>query len=369
MRQLALLACLTAFIGGCTWGTNNGNDPDYTAPLPSDHPINHSAGAEPKWEPRSRAGNPTTYTIRGVTYNVYPYSRGYYRRGVASWYGKKFHGRPTSNGETYNMYAFTAAHKTLPIPCYARVTNLDNGKQIIVRINDRGPFVDDRIIDISYAAANAVGMVNQGIANVIVETIDTEPVGYIPAHKSVIPGPDMEYTPPPTTIVATTPAYTPAPVIQTEPYVEVADEIIAEGPAETPAPEHLTLDNTLSEPTTPNAPLALDYALAEPTPESVPEPAATTTPNIIPATAPPKQSFTTEYYMQAGAYQDYERAAKLYAKMHSLSQHTPFITTSGNANTPVYRVLIGPFDTAAQARATATQLASKGLLGGFVVTQ
>jgi len=367
MLRIAHIALLSGLLNACTWGVDDhhSNDADYTAPLPSGHPIYTSTGATPKWENRTRAGNPTTYTIRGITYNVYPYSRGYYRRGVASWYGKKFHGRPTSNGETYNMYDFTAAHKTLPIPCYARVTNLDNGKQIVVRINDRGPFVDDRIIDLSYAAANTLGMVNKGIANVIVETIDTEPLGYVPAHKSVIAGPDREYTQPTVT------TYTPEPEPQWEMDTEWQPEPIAT-PAE---PETLSLDYALDTPTTPPAELALDYQL-EPEPESIPapEPTPEATPTsiaTITASAPPSPAANTrtEYYMQAGAYQDYSRAAKLYAQMHNISSHTPFITTSGNTERPNYRVLIGPFNSADQARSTATQLASKGVTGGFVVTQ
>lgn len=98
--------------------------------------------------------------------------KGYKERGKASWYGTKFHGRRTANGEIYNMYAMSAAHKTLPLPSYAKVTNLDNGRSIIVRINDRGPFVHGRIIDLSYTAAQKLGYVNKGVARVEVEALD-----------------------------------------------------------------------------------------------------------------------------------------------------------------------------------------------------
>lgn len=117
-------------------------------------------------------GNKTPYEVFGETYEVMPDSFGYVEIGVASWYGKKFHGRQTSNGERYDMYALSAAHKTLPIPSMVKVTNLDNGKSIVLRINDRGPFHDNRIIDLSYAAAKAIGYADQGIAPVVVEALD-----------------------------------------------------------------------------------------------------------------------------------------------------------------------------------------------------
>ncbi len=112
------------------------------------------------------------YEVFGVEYETIPSSLGYLEIGVASWYGKKFHGRLTSNGETYDMYQVSAAHKTLPLPTWVRVTNLDNGKKVVLRINDRGPFHDDRLIDLSYKAAVELGYDKQGTAPVVVEAID-----------------------------------------------------------------------------------------------------------------------------------------------------------------------------------------------------
>lgn len=126
--------------------------------------------AVPMVEVRTKAGNKSPYTVLGKTYRVLPDSTGYKERGDASWYGTKFHGQKTSNGEEYDLYQMTAAHKTLPIPCYVKVTNLDNGKQVVVRVNDRGPFHDGRIIDLSYAAAAKLGY--GGTARVEVEAID-----------------------------------------------------------------------------------------------------------------------------------------------------------------------------------------------------
>ncbi|MBV1907413.1 MAG: septal ring lytic transglycosylase RlpA family protein [Pseudomonadales bacterium] len=121
--------------------------------------------------PRSKSGNRSPYTVLGKSYTLLPRSEGYRARGKASWYGAKFHGRLTSSGERYNMYTLTAAHKRLPIPCFARVTNLDNGKSTVVRVNDRGPFHSDRIIDLSYAAAIKLGYASKGTANVKVEVV------------------------------------------------------------------------------------------------------------------------------------------------------------------------------------------------------
>ena len=119
----------------------------------------------------SQRGNPKSYTVFGQTYRVMGSAAGYSATGNASWYGRKFHGRLTSSGEPFDMYQLTAAHRSLPIPTYARVTNLDNGRQTVVRINDRGPFHDNRIIDLSYAAAVKLGYAARGTARVKVEVI------------------------------------------------------------------------------------------------------------------------------------------------------------------------------------------------------
>ncbi|MGB2154428.1 MAG: septal ring lytic transglycosylase RlpA family protein [Porticoccaceae bacterium] len=137
-------------------------------------PINTESikDATPRVEPITKIGNKSPYTVFGKTYFVLPSSKDYREEGVASWYGKKFHGRKTSNGEVYDMYAMTAAHKTLPIPSYVRVTHAGNQRSIIVRINDRGPFHGPRIIDLSYVAALKLGFADNGTAEVLVEAID-----------------------------------------------------------------------------------------------------------------------------------------------------------------------------------------------------
>ena len=117
-------------------------------------------------------GNKSPYCVFGKTYTVMPGSLGYLEIGIASWYGKKFHGRLTSNGERYDMYELSAAHKALPLPTYVKVTNLDNRRHTILKVNDRGPFHDDRVIDLSYQAALELGFADKGTAPVVVEAVD-----------------------------------------------------------------------------------------------------------------------------------------------------------------------------------------------------
>lgn len=130
-----------------------------------------AADAVPRAEPKSRYGNPPSYVVFGERYFVLDRADGFVERGVASWYGKKFHGRRTSSGETYDMYAMTAAHKSLPLPTYVQVTNLQNHRQLILRVNDRGPFHDNRIIDLSYAAASKLDIVRNGTGLVEVRAL------------------------------------------------------------------------------------------------------------------------------------------------------------------------------------------------------
>jgi len=129
--------------------------------------------AVPANEPLSSYGNPATYTVRGKTYHVLKSSQGFVQKGEASWYGTKFHGKRTSSGEPYDMYAMTAAHKTLPLPTYVEVKNLANGRKGIVKVNDRGPFHAGRIIDLSYAAAHRLGITGHGTAPVEIRAINT----------------------------------------------------------------------------------------------------------------------------------------------------------------------------------------------------
>jgi len=146
--------------------------------------LNRIPEPQPKVEPRSQYGNKSPYTVLGESYRVLPSASGYVERGIASWYGNKFHGYTTSTFEKYDMYAYSAAHKTLPLPSYARVTNLENGRSVVVRVNDRGPFVQNRIVDLSYVAAVKIGVWPKGTAMVEVRAID-------PARPEAAPPPPV----------------------------------------------------------------------------------------------------------------------------------------------------------------------------------
>jgi rare lipoprotein A len=173
-RLIATAAALLA-LGACSITAPRPAAPAGQPPPPAAPPAPPSADtvpdAVPRAEPRSAHGNPPFYDVLGRRYYVLAASDGYLERGVASWYGPTFHGGNTSSGEPYDMYAMTAAHKTLPLPCYARVTNLRNGRSVVVRINDRGPFVANRLIDLSYSAAAKLDMVREGTTLVEVRTL------------------------------------------------------------------------------------------------------------------------------------------------------------------------------------------------------
>lgn len=166
-QRLSLIPIVLAGLGACTMI----GSPALESPLPS-------LAAYPEGTPRdeapSRSGNMARYEQSGRSYRVLDSSYGYDERGVASWYGEQFHGRRTSSGEPFDMHALSAAHRTLPLPSWVRVTNLSNGRSVLLRVNDRGPFADPgrRIIDVSYAAAVRLGMVETGTASVRVQAVE-----------------------------------------------------------------------------------------------------------------------------------------------------------------------------------------------------
>lgn len=159
LRKSILAGYIVVVLSACTFGVPIG---DRTAGGQIGN-IPHTS--------KSNSGNPSSYVVAGKRYYVLDSAGGFKQRGIASWYGKKFHGRKTSNGETYNMYAMTAAHKTLPIPVYVRVKNLSNGRSVVVKVNDRGPFIEGRIIDLSYSAAQKLDIIGTGTARVEISTL------------------------------------------------------------------------------------------------------------------------------------------------------------------------------------------------------
>ncbi|MCB1751446.1 MAG: septal ring lytic transglycosylase RlpA family protein [Gammaproteobacteria bacterium] len=170
-KPLAAALLGTTLLAGCSVAPTLIPDATDGAPI---RPLDPDTivDAVPRPEPLSRYGNPASYEVFGTRYHVMPESRGYREKGIASWYGTKFHGLYTSSREPYDMYAMTAAHKSLPLPTYVRVNNLQNGRSVVVRVNDRGPFHNNRIIDLSYAAATKLGILGKGTGLVEVVAID-----------------------------------------------------------------------------------------------------------------------------------------------------------------------------------------------------
>lgn len=183
MRASSALALLSLSLLASCGGSVKDSPPRGSVSIPGD--------AVPRPEARSRYGNGPEYEVFGKRYTVMSSGTGYSERGVASWYGQKFHGRLTSNRETYDMYGMTAAHKTLPLPTYVRVRNLRNNRSIVVRVNDRGPFVNNRIIDLSYTAALKLDMIQDGTSLVEVTAITFDPPsGDHPVRQVAPPQPE-----------------------------------------------------------------------------------------------------------------------------------------------------------------------------------
>lgn len=190
-KYAVLITLILLLAAGCSSTRNNasGSGPRFADIQDSgpdrDIDVSSLPDAIPRHELVRVAGNITPYRVLGKTYHVNFETQGFVETGYASWYGKKFHGRKTSNGEIYDMFAMTAAHKNLPIPSYVKVTNLENNRAVVVRVNDRGPFHDGRVIDLSYAAAKKLGFHEQGTAKVRVEILEAQAT---PAQKSVKTG-------------------------------------------------------------------------------------------------------------------------------------------------------------------------------------
>ncbi len=274
---------------------------------PKPEPIKMSGEVVPKKEPISRSGNPPSYEVFGKRYTISGTSEGYNERGLASWYGSKFHGKKTSSGVPYNMYAMTAAHKTLPIPTYVRVTRLDNGRSIVVKVNDRGPFVHNRIIDLSYTAASKLAMIKTGTTTVEVTALS--PYQYLPG---VNPGKSKQTS--------------------------------------------NTLLASRSTPVT-TVPAKASVALI-PTPvltTSVPAPFR---PSLSQALTTPTSSWTKPFYLQVGAFSQRNNAERLQTHLASNLTHAIRIDVAANQ---IFKVRVGPLNDAEQAQRLTTQLAALGI--------
>ncbi|MGA7748798.1 MAG: septal ring lytic transglycosylase RlpA family protein [Gallionella sp.] len=295
-------------------GYLEGDGPGANAPAN----IDAIPDAVPKSEPLHRYAN-RPYIALGKTYTPLTLTGNFKQRGIASWYGKKFNGERTSSGEIYDMYAMTAAHPTLPLPSYARVTNLSNQKSVIVRINDRGPFLNDRIIDLSYTAAHKLGIVGDGSAEVEVDSISPNTIINTIAASSVQNRP-LESSAPAAIVTAPTAAAS----------AVIAVPVAASSVAAVPV-----------------AATSVTAAPAASPPMAVPSVAATTLENS-----------STSVYLQLGAFSSQAGAEAYLAKMRSelgdTGKELKLITKDG-----LVRVHIGPYANQSEARSSADSMESK----------
>ena len=352
MRSLAAIAlcCLAALLTGCGGGEavrpsqrsasgehsriipvyptpSSGNPSQDGPPSAAEIPPNVAdiPDAVPLAEPKSSSGNPDSYEVYGDHYVILKDARGYKERGYASWYGKKFQGKRTSSGEPYDMFKMTAAHKTLPIPCYARVTNIDNGRSVVVRINDRGPFHEGRIIDLSYTAAVKLGSLGKGSIPVEVEAIDpsmaTPTTQYAGTPKPPPPAPTPQQAPamapprpvpPPTAVAVAPPRPSPPPATVAAAPPPTIPATAAAAPA---APPQLSMANTLST-------------------------AAAGAPVV---TMPPQAAAPITRYLQAGLFNDPINAVTMREQLNGLGISNVQLKNDVRNGNSVSRVLIGPF--------------------------
>jgi rare lipoprotein A len=306
----ALAACLGTPPRPASPSPNPAAPPTSVTPPPASDSV---PDAMPRIEPRARYGNPPFYDVFGKRYYVLSSSVGYWERGVASWYGPGFHKVRTSTGEPYDMYGMTAAHKTLPLPAYVRVTNLQNGRSVVVRVNDRGPFVGNRIIDLSYTAAAKLDMLRNGTALVEVRAIDPS-------------------TPLPVTTASTAPVSVAAPPAITA--VTAAAPVTRVVPSTAPAAVALAaVAPTTTQPTT--------TAPATTTPTAT-APAAIAPTMTAPAPMPPAAGGSSTLFVQAGAFSDPANAERLAEKLRAGSYGKVFVRDDQIAGRRMYRVRIGP---------------------------
>lgn len=297
-RALALPLCLIALGLGACFSAPPRSEIPGAAPVPPPPterppPPDSVPDVVPRNEPRSRNGNPPFYDVMGKRYFVLSSGVGYVERGVASWYGPGFHKVRTSTGEPYDMYGMTAAHKTLPLPAYVRVTNLQNGRSIVVRVNDRGPFVGNRIIDLSYTAAAKLDMLRNGTAMVEVRSLEPPSAGE-PFNAPI------------------------AAPLSASPITAAAEAV----PPASPSP-------TLPEPS-PSAPTSPPEAVSDAggAASTVPVPRA--------------------LFIQAGAFSDPQNAARLTQKLRGGGYGKVFVRDNQIAGRRMYRVRIGPVPSVAE---------------------
>ena len=284
--------------------------------------------AVPQDEPLSDKGNPETYTVNGQRYTVNFDTHNFTQRGLASWYGTKFHGKLTSSGEPYDMYKMTAAHKTLPLPSYVQVTNLQTGKKITVKVNDRGPFVDGRIIDLSYAAAQKLGITHNGTARVQLDLVTPEVVAYAAAAS-------------PSPVTAT--AITATPIKQ-----ETATTFTATPVNSTPVEQENNEANSSNT----------DAQAKIETPDN---------PALNDNTE--KGQDSNNYYVQVAAFTQLSLAENFRSQLQGLKITPINISTVNRTDDKLYRVRIVPFSNKQQVQIIETRLSELGYTESLLIVE
>jgi rare lipoprotein A len=312
------------------------------------------ADAVPKVEPKARYGNMDTYVVFGRRYYTKSTSRNHVERGIASWYGTKFHGRKTSSGEIYDMHQMTAAHKTLPLPTYARVTNLENGRSAVVRINDRGPFVGDRVIDLSYAAAKKLDVVRNGTAQVEVVSVDPRDHGPQRAARLVAAS-------------APTPGESPA-------SMRARSERAVAAPASPSGTEHrvATRDSTAKKPVAAITLVDADVSANRRLPETRSVALRGTTPaQDRPETSVSASAISPAVYLQVGAFGDRRNAEQLRTRLLGQLAEPILVREPDDDSIAAqfYKVHVGPIDSRARAVTLGRELTALGISSSMVVNQ
>jgi rare lipoprotein A len=305
-----------------------------------------------------KVGNP--YRVDGITYTPMVSSLGYSEKGIASWYGEDFHGKASANGECYNMYAYTAAHKSLPLPSLVRVTNLENNRSIVVKVNDRGPFVRGRIIDLSYAAAQSLDVVRSGTAPVLVEAIGG-PHHYVGGAKGGPAGTQLAGIKlgPEKKAESLMPALLP-------------DEAIAEDLPQK-APLTSAMVESAQEAATPDSPSVpvptvevakMDAVLPTPAEALPPPPPHSTLPDT--STQP---LIKTNVYVQVGAFASVENAERLLDRLRAYEPSASLSKVESATGMTLTRVRSGPYGNIAEAEAKMQALVSAGFDGARLVVE
>jgi rare lipoprotein A len=304
-RELRICGVLVsmALLAACSSGGRRDDTPAAT----------RSSTVQDGAEPRSTRGNPPFYDVLGKRYHVLPTSAGYRARGIASWYGPDFHGLATSSGERYDMHAMTAAHTTLPLPTWVEVTNLENGRRVVVKVNDRGPFVDDRLIDLSYAAATRLDMVQNGTARVEVRAVAA------PYDAPLV-------------------AAAPAPAASA-PAARVA------APAAAPS-------RPVIVPTAPGTPAPIAASVL-----GLPS---------VPASQPAAHA---RMFVQAGAFAERDNAVRLAGHLAADGFANPFIVSDRDGRRVLHRVRLGPIQDAGEADRVKARLVAAGIANPQLVVE